>query len=326
MELITVSIVISAFLIGLSTGANDAANAIGLLVGSNTMRFRRAAILVSLLVIIGAILQGQGVIKTVGKGILPSITNNPNSNNVLILAALLSTLLLVGIMTVMAFPISTTHAIIGSIVGVGIAAGLFHKINFITVYEIVVSWLLTPAATIILAIIIYALIIAPLSTRMGIIQFNRIFQVILLFGTFSLAYSVGANNIGNVAGPLIIANILDDTTILAVLFGISMGLGTVFFSRKVVFTVGNRITAMGPVLAFTSQFSAGLVIYIFTLLGIPVSSTQAVIGGILGVGMLKGTRSVDKKTIEYIFLGWILTPVISAILSMLAYAILSSVL
>ncbi|HIE33755.1 MAG TPA: inorganic phosphate transporter [Candidatus Altiarchaeales archaeon] len=326
MELITVSIVISAFLIGLSTGANDAANAIGLLVGSNTMRFRRAAILVSLLVIIGAILQGQGVIKTVGKGILPSITNNPNSNNVLILAALLSTLLLVGIMTVMAFPISTTHAIIGSIVGAGIAAGLFHKINFITVYEIVVSWLLTPAATIILAIIIYALIIAPLSTRMGIIQFNRIFQVILLFGTFSLAYSVGANNIGNVAGPLIIANILDDTTILAVLFGISMGLGTVFFSRKVVFTVGNRITAMGPVLAFTSQFSAGLVIYIFTLLGIPVSSTQAVIGGILGVGMLKGTRSVDKKTIEYIFLGWILTPVISAILSMLAYAILSSVL
>ena len=326
MEPIGISIVILAFLIGLSTGANDAANAIGLLVGSDTMRFRKAAILVSIFVISGAILQGHGVIKTVGKGIIPSITDNSNSNNVLILAALLSTLLLVGIMTVMAFPISTTHAIIGSIVGAGIAAGLFHEINFLTVYEIVTSWVLTPAATIILAIIIYALIIAPLSAKMSIIQFNRIFQIILLFGTFSLAYSVGANNIGSVAGPLIIANILNDTTILAVLFGISMGLGTVFFSRRVVFTVGNRITSMCPVLAFTSQFSAGLVIYIFTLLGIPVSSTQAVIGGIFGIGVLKGTRSVDKKTIEYIFLGWILTPVISAILSILCYTLLSSVL
>ncbi|HEX55142.1 MAG: hypothetical protein DRO90_02495 [Candidatus Altiarchaeales archaeon] len=321
---ISIAIIICSFIIGMSIGANDAANAIGLLVGSNTMGFRKSAIVVSIFIILGAVLQGHGVIKTIGKDIIHG--TEVNRNSVLIFSALFSAILLIGLMTLMAFPISTTHAIIGSIVGAAIAINIHDRINFLKLYELFLSWILTPLFAIISAILIHFLIIIPISKRMSIIEFNRILQSLLLIGTISLAYSIGANNIGNSVGPVISAGIIADIIILTLAFGISMGLGAVLLSKRVVLTVGKRITAMGPVMAFTSQFSAGLTIYFFTLLGIPVSSTQAVIGGVLGTGLIKGTRAVDRETMKYILLGWILTPVIATLFSMLTYLFLNKFL
>jgi PiT family inorganic phosphate transporter len=240
----------------------------------------------------------------------------------LALAALLSVLIFVTFATIKSVPVATSHTMIGSIVGVLVAAGLIDQMNYPLLSKLFISWISTPIAAIIFALVIYKYMITPLSRRMDILTFDRVFRISLIIGAVFLSYSLGANTIGNAVGPVVGSNAVDNQLLVIILVGVSMGLGVRVFSGGVVETVGNKITSLGPVMAFTSQLAAALVIYVFTVLGIPVSTTQAVVGGVIGVGLTKGTRTVNVKTIEYILIGWILTPIASAVFSMLIYGLL----
>ena len=151
--------------------------------------------------------------------------------------------------------------------------------------------------------------------------FSETFRLLVIIGTVFIAYGLGANNVGNSAGLVIGSNILGDRITL-IIMGIAMGLGIVSFSKKVVNTVGRNITLIDPMTAFTAQSSAGIVIYFFTLLGIPISATQAIIGGLVGAGITKGSGMVNNKLVMKIFIGWIITPFSAAVLSILIYKIL----
>ncbi len=353
MELISLLIIIAAILVGLNIGANSAANAIGVIVGSNTLSFRKAALIISVSMLLGALLQGGGVINTIGSKLIPvkECSNDgdcPNpeldycntekavcekratgkeinyleDNKKLALAALLATLIFVGTATILAIPVATSHTMIGSIIGVMMVVGLTNRIDTSLLLKIFLSWILTPIAGIIFALMIYRYLMIPLSRRMDILTFNRVFQILLVIGAIFLSYSLGANTIGNAVGPVIGSNVMVNQIMLIILVGISMGLGVSAFSRNVVETVGKKITSMDPIMAFTSQLSAALVIYIFTILSIPISATQAVVGSVIGIGLIKGIRTVNIKTAEHIFIGWILTPITAALLSMLIYWLL----
>lgn len=353
MELISLLIIIAAIFIGLDIGANSAANAIGVIVGSNTLSFRKAALIISLSMMLGALLQGGGVIQTIGTGVIPmkeclSDLDCMNSNGGycntvnyvceergtgrgitplecdkrLALSALLAALIFVTAATLLAVPVAMSHTIIGAIIGVVVAAGISNRMDVNLLSNIFIAWVSTPIAAIILALVIYRYAVTPLSGRMNLLTFNAVFQVLLILGAVFLSYSIGANNIGNAVGPVIGSNAVNNPIMIILLVGISMGVGVIKFSRGVVDTVGKKITSMGPTMAFTSQLTAGLVIYFFTLLGIPVSATQAVVGSIIGIGLTRGMRTVNIKTIGHILVGWILTPVVAALLSMLVYNIL----
>lgn len=356
MELISLLIVIAAILVGLNIGANSAASAIGIIVGSNILSFRRATLIISISMLLGALLGGGGVIRTIGNDLIPvkECSNDgdcPNpgldycnteksvcekigtgkevnyleDNKELALSALLAALIFVSAATILSIPVAISHTMIGAIVGVMIAAGLMSRMDTSLLLGIFISWISTPIAAIIFALMIYRYLMIPLSGEMDILTFNRVFQILIIVGAIFLSYCLGANNIGNAVGPVIGSNAIGSQTILIILVGISMGLGVRAFSGSVVETVGKEITSMGPVMAFTSQLSAGIVIYIFTVMGIPVSTTQAVVGSIIGIGLTKGIRTVNIKTTEHVLIGWILTPITAALLSMLIYWLLMAI-
>ena len=240
------------------------------------------------------------------------------------LAALSATAIFMALITFLKLPVSTSQAVIGALVGVGISLGVTDRMDMSILSRIIISWILTPLGAIIFALLLYRLLETSM-IRIIISRFNRVFKMLLLLSLIFVSYSLGANNIGNAVGPLVAANITDNHNLLIFLVGLSMAVGALTSGKGVVKTVGTKITELDPVAAFTAQFSAGITLYIFTILGIPISSTQAMIGGVTGVGLTKGIRTVNSKLLVHIFIGWVATPISAAILSILIYKFLSTI-
>lgn len=319
MDIISILILLVAIFIGFNIGANSGASVISTLVGSKIIEFRTAVLLVAILMLIGALSLSDPVIQTVGKEIISE--KDLERDRIVTFSALLATAILVGFTTSGAIPVSTTHAIVGALVGSGISIGIIREINFFVISKIILSWFLTPIFSLIIAFIIYEFFMIPVSKRMSLVTFSETFRLFVIISAAFVAYGLGANSIGTSAG-LVISSILSDKKVVLIAIGIAMVLGVIIFSNRVVKTVGKNITIIDPMTAFTAQFSAGLVICSFTLLGIPISITQAIIGGLVGVGLTKGVGMVNKKLVIAIFIGWIITPISAAILSMLIYKIL----
>ncbi len=328
MDLLSVLVVLASLFVGWNLGANDAANAIGALVGSGTMRFRRAVAVFMIFAILGAVIQGGNIIKTTASEILPQpeIENNKK----IALATLLGAGIFVFILTLFGIPVSMTQAIVGGIVGSGVAVGLQNQIDFALVLRIAASWILTFLGSMALAFFTYVLVLAPISRRMNVITFNTIFRILGIVVAVFLAYDLGANSLANAIGPILGAKVLDGffgdflTAQIAasLLVGIALGLGAITFGGGVVDTLGKKITTLGPVTAFTAQFAAALGVYVFVVIGIPVSTTQAIVGGVVGVGLTKSTKTVDTGTLGQILIGWIMTPVASAFLALGIYKLI----
>jgi PiT family inorganic phosphate transporter len=225
--------------------------------------------------------------------------------------------------TYLSIPVAMGHAMVGAVLGALAAAGLFSGVDKVLISSVIISWMSTPFLAIILAALVYRYFVTPLSHRLGLVEFSRVFQILLLLGSAALSYSIGANNVGNALGPLMGAAVLDSRLSAILMIGVSMGAGASIFSSRVVETVSKRILTFGPMVAFSAQLSAAAVIFLFAAFGVPVSSTQAVIGGLVGVGMVKGMRTVNAKTMVSVLLGWILTPLSAAILAMALYLLLS---
>ncbi len=136
-----------------------------------------------------------------------------------------------------------------------------------------------------------------------------------------VSYSLGANDVGNAIGPLL-ARYPDHGVSLALLGGLSMALGAWLFGSRVSDTVGKQITALDYGGAWCAQLAAAAGVHLFSLLGIPVSTSQAIVGGVIGVGLTHGMRAVSRRRIATIFAGWVATPLTAACFAALLYRIL----
>jgi PiT family inorganic phosphate transporter len=337
-------IICSALYVGWNIGANDAANAMGAAVGSGMISYRKGIIIVSAFVLLGAVVFGYRVMKTIGAGIInpKHITEHKES----CLAILLSSALFVSAITFKKIPVSTSQAIVGSVIGAGLAMRYFYgldvemqttKLKFIGF-----SWVCLPFFSGIVAIIIYN-ILSQLIRVISFVHYNLIYSCLLSIGGVIVAFNLGANDVANAVGPIVSAEVLEtiDTgvsfkwrapdgpghvqlkfrvpiySIAAILGGLAMIVGITTFSKGVVDTVGKNITLLDVKTACAAQLAAGASVFFFTYLGIPVSTTQAIVGGIGGVGFLKGVQTVDIKVLKNIFLGWFITPTISGIIAFL---------
>ena len=101
-----------------------------------------------------------------------------------------------------------------------------------------------------------------------------------------------------------------------------MAVGAWTFGSRVTDTVGKSITALDYGGAFSAQFAAAFGVHLFSMMGIPVSTSQAVVGGVIGVGLTKGMRAVSMGKIKTIFAGWIITPLCAAVFAALLYKLL----
>lgn len=343
MDILTISIFLSAGLfMGWSLGANDAANIFGTAVGTRMIKFRTAAIICAIFVIIGAVVGGSGTSHTLGKlGAINAIAGA--------FAVSLSAAFTVMVMTKRGLPVSTSQAIVGAIIGWNIFAGL--QTDSDVVIDIVQTWVFTPILAAIFAVLFYWLVKYIIEHRkIHVVRMDKYTRIgLVIAGAFG-AYSLGANNIANVMGVFIQVSPFNDITfagititgvqVLFLLGGIAIAVGVATYSKKVMMTVGNSIFKLSPINAFVVVLATSLVLFVFSSQGlydfltanglpafplVPVSQSQAVIGAIMGIGLAKGGRNIDVKKIGSIGLGWILTPLISAIITVVALNVLQNV-
>lgn len=132
---------------------------------------------------------------------------------------------------------------------------------------------------------------------------DRFIKILTWIVIIYSSYSLGANNVANVTG--VFADILFTPTILTMIGGIAIAVGILTTNQKVLHTVGKGILEMDHFSSAISIFGVSISLWIFSLIGIPVSATQAIIGSIIGVGLATGTKTFDYKLILKIVFGWI---------------------
>jgi len=291
--------------LGWSLGANDVANVFGSAVATRMVKFWTAAILASIFVLLGALLEGQAGIETL-KGLTHLSLQKATISSI---AAAIT----VTIMTILSLPVSTSQAVVGAILGVGL---LSKQINYSGLGKVVVCWLGTPIGGLVAAIVIYKLL-AAIYNRLPIDLFQGDILIrsgLIVAGSYA-AYALGANNVANVTAVFVGADVLNVFTATLV-GGLSIGMGILTFSRGVMETVGKKLVQLDPFSALIVVLAEAVTVHFYTIVGVPVSTSQAVIGAVLGVGIVKGIKTVRRRTLLNILIGWFITPVLAGLISL----------
>ena len=288
--------------LGWGLGSNDAANVFGPQVNSDIIKYRKATILTAEFVILGALLEGRAALSTIG--------NISDLSLATAIIAPLAAALTVSIMSYLGLPISTTQAVVGSIIGLSILKS--NPINYATLIKILICWLVTTPAGALAAFILYKSLAYFWQKRIkNLIIFDRTVKILsILIGCYA-AYALGANNVGNVMGTLVGAKIVSPLW-ATLLGGLSISTGVLTYSKNVMYTVGKKITPLAPFSALVAVLAEAIILHLFAMIGVPVSSSQAIVGAVVGIGLVRGTGMINRKTIINILLGWILTLFASA--------------
>ena len=343
MELTILVFLLGGLFLGWSLGANDAANVFGTAVGTRMIRFQTAAIVCGIFVILGAVISGAGTTETLGR--LGSINALPGA-----FAACIAAGLSVYLMTKAGLPVSTTQAIVGAIVGWNIYTG--STTNIKVLITIVGTWILCPIISGLIAMLFFTITKKFLrKSKLHLLRLDAYTRAALLLAGAFGAYSLGANNIANVMGvfvpisPFTELNILNVLTLssqgqLFLLGGLAIAVGVITYSKKVMLTVGSDLLRLTPVAAFIVVIAHSIVLFVFASKGIsnflisinlppiplvPVSSSQAVVGAVIGIGLLKGGKEVRWNIAGKITIGWIILPVIAALISFVVLFVLQNI-
>jgi PiT family inorganic phosphate transporter len=302
---------LSGIFMGWSLGSNDSANVFGTAVFSKKIRYRTAVILCAVFVIAGALLEGRGGMHTLS-GLVDQTADSA-------FAASLAAALTVTLMSMLKLPVSTSQAAVGAIIGIGILRG---EVNLSGLTKVVMAWVATPLGTILVALLFYPLIGRFLRLlRLNIFIRDLTLKWGLIIAGCYGAYALGANNVANVTGVYIQTGQL--TIFQATLLGgASIALGSLTYSRNVMITVGKKLVRLDPYGAFIAAFSMAVVVHGFAIIGVPVSASQAIIGAVLGIGILKGVQTIRLRTLLMILFGWIGTPSIALAFAYLIFRFL----
>jgi PiT family inorganic phosphate transporter len=333
----------SGLFLGWSLGANDASNVFGTAVGSKMIHFKTAAVWCSIFVILGAVISGAGATHTLGK--LGSV-NAMAGAFIVAFAAAAS----VYLMTKARYPVSTSQAVVGAIIGWNLFTGSPTDYNSLT--KIVTTWVVCPILSAVIAIAIYKVVVLFIATfKPGIFSQDLLTRWgLLLVGAFG-SYSLGANNIANVMGVFVPVSPFSDISFyglftlssaqqLFFIGAVAIAVGVFTYSKRVMATVGQGIFRLSPVAAFVVVSAHSLVLFLFASQGlqnlliqlglppiplVPVSSSQAVVGAVVGIGLLKGGRGIRWRTLGGIAGSWAVSPVIACILSFILLFFLQNV-
>jgi PiT family inorganic phosphate transporter len=330
MDLTILIFLSSGLFLGWSLGANDAANIFGTAVGSRMVRFGTAALICSVFVVLGATISGAGAAHTLGE--LGSVNALAGS-----FMAALAAALTVFMMTKMGLPVSTSQAIVGAIIGWNLFSG--HATDLHALTKILGTWVGAPILGAIFGALLYLLTKRVLSlTKLHLLRLDSYTRWgLILAGAFG-AYALGANNIANVMGVFVpsspftsfsVGDLFSMSSVqqLFLLGAVAIAVGVFTYSRRVMMTVGDGIMALNPVAAWVVVVAQSLVLFLFASVGlkafleghglpslplVPVSSSQAVVGAVIGIGLLQGGRAIRWSLLGRISTGWVATPVMAA--------------
>ena len=333
----------SGLFLGWSLGANDAANVFGTAVGSRMVRFTTAALICGVFVVLGAFVSGTGAAQTLGK---LGAVNALGGSFMAALAAGLTVLW----MTKLGLPVSTSQAIIGSIIGWNLFSDSYTDIS--SLLKILSTWIICPLLSAVIAALLFTL--AKIFVRkigVGLIRMDGYTRLALILAGAFGAYSLGANNIANVMGVFVPVAPFPDLQFgqdfsvssaqqLFLVGGLAIAVGVFTYSKRVMMTVGSELMTLTPLAAWVAVMSHSIVLFLFaserleqllanmslpTIPLVPVSSSQAVVGAVIGIGMLQGGREIQWPRIYGIVRGWVITPVSSCLLCFVGLYFLQNV-
>lgn len=388
------------FYMAWNIGANDVANSMATAVGAKAITIRQAIFIAGILNLVGAVFIGSHVTDTIRKGIVSTeILTDPHLALIGALSALLAASLWVSFATWKSLPVSTTHSIVGAMVGFGIMAGGVDCIQWSKLSAVVLSWVISPVFSLIIAVIMFKIILkfilsredafqwaiklspgfigltvfvialsfvfkTPLGSRMAIgtpmalllalllavgfgvagkgllrrfIKDHRtgveeIFRRIQIGTSCYVALAQGANDVANAIGPVAVIYFLVKTGTVGtevpvpffLLFfgGVGIASGIAMAGHRVMDTIGSKITTLTNTRGFCVDFAAATTVLLASKLGLPVSTTHAAVGGVMGVGLARGLEAVNFAIVVQIMVYWVLTVPASAITSMVIFKIL----
>ncbi|MFT6898303.1 MAG: PiT family inorganic phosphate transporter [Paraglaciecola sp.] len=400
------------FLMAWGIGANDVANAMGTSVGSKALTIKQAIFIAMIFEFAGAYLAGGEVTSTIRKGIIDSayFVDSPE----LLVFGMISALFAAGIWLAFAsylgWPVSTTHSIVGAIVGFAAVGVNVDAVAWMKVGGIVGSWIITPAISGFIAYLIFqsaqklifdtdkpfenakryvpyymamagfvmalvtikkglshvgmelpaaqgyyiAIAIAIVVGLLGRIAINRlkfdpkadkhmhyanvekVFAVLMVVTACCMAFAHGSNDVANAIGPLAavvsivssggeIAKQADLTWWILPLGGLGIVAGLALFGHRVIKTIGNGITHLTPSRGFAAELAAACTVVIASGTGLPISTTQTLVGAVLGVGMARGIAAINMNVVRNIVVSWVITLPAGAGLSIIFFFILKAV-
>jgi PiT family inorganic phosphate transporter len=403
-------LVIMAGLVGFfmawGIGANDVANAMGTSVGSKALTIKQAIIIAMIFEFAGAYLAGGEVTSTIRKGIIdPSLfVDIPELLVFGMISALFAAATWLLIASILGWPVSTTHSIVGAIIGFAAIGVSPDTVAWAKVGGIVGSWVITPLISGVIAFIIfnsaqklifdtdkpleqakryvpiymflagfvlalvtikkglkhiglnienadgfiYATIVAIIVAIIGKIFINRlkfdetaakkthyanvekVFAILMIVTACAMAFAHGSNDVANAIGPLaavvsIVGNegqIAAKSTIawwILPLGGFGIVAGLALFGHKVIATIGQGITHLTPSRGFAAELAAACTVVIASGAGLPISTTQTLVGAVLGVGMARGIAAINLSVVRNIVVSWVITLPVGAGLSILFF-------
>jgi PiT family inorganic phosphate transporter len=471
--LIIFTLVIAFYMLW-NMGANDVANSMGTSIGSGAITLKQALLIAAVLEFLGAFLLGSNVSETIQNGIINPMAFSANPNVLVLgmLSALLSTAIWLQIATMCKWPVSTTHAIVGAVIGFGAVVSGIETVKWNVVGTIALSWVLSPSLSALAAYLLFAYIqrkilhaynplhatkrIAPImvflvllafvistfadglenfnfypsiqlvlgmGTLIGLIGYficrhacekinadsklnpvlaakqeeqlfnlnrsskhliraklastgkvntkigeaihlvddittevkdkskweshisadyiavEKIFGYLQVLSACFVAFAHGANDVANAIGPVsaiieilknpqnlsMLTNRIDIPVWLLLFGGAGIVIGLLTYGWRVIETIGSKITMLTPTRGFSAEFGASLTILIASKLGMPISTTHAIVGAVLGIGLARGISSLNFRLMRDIFLSWIITIPSAAVACVLIFYFLQLV-
>ncbi|SUC09283.1 putative phosphate permease [Pasteurella canis] len=408
----TVLVLITAifgFFMAFGIGANDVSNAMGTSVGSGTITAKQAIIIAMIFESAGAYLAGGEVTETIKSGIIDPMqfAATPDILVLGMMAALFASGLWLLIASRMGWPVSTTHSIVGAVVGFACVTVGKEAVEWGTIKNIVGSWFITPVIAGILAYGIFAstqklifdtdeplknaqkygpyymgltsfiLCIVTLtkglkhiglhlngfevfliSLIVGIISIaichfyfrspnfiqkvqkgtfgavEKVFSILMLLTACAMAFAHGSNDVANAIGPLSAVvsivehggQILPKTQLawwILPLGALGIVVGLIVMGYKVMATIGTGITDLTPSRGFAAQFATAITVVLASGTGLPISTTQTLVGAVLGVGFARGIAALNLNVIRNIIASWIVTLPAGALFAIIIYYVLS---
>lgn len=331
MDWVIIILIVLAFALAFGIGSND--ETMANVVGSGSLKLKRAVILGGVLAFLGVIFLSGNVGKTIGASLLgPSV----NYNSFMMIAILLSTSIWLIISSKSSVPISTTHSVVGSIFGISFVWAIstrenyFLSINWVKISEVVLGWIISPILGFFGAIAMQLIIKRFMKYRSaGLLEVEsteKYLQYVILTFVCINQISRGGNDSANALGVLIGLMGSEDltqevVTILTFIIGLMLMAGLIFVGKNVIKNISTTTGIMRPSDSLSAEVSTSMIMLGATILGLPVSGSHILVFALIGSARMKGEKP-DRKSFRRMVSSWFLTFPVAAILSAVIYSVL----
>jgi PiT family inorganic phosphate transporter len=304
--------VIPSVLLCVVLGANNLSVCLGTSVSSQRLSYTQAFALASIGLMAGITLEGGKMAHAIALGI--ASTNSPRFSTVVAS----SSLILMVLLTYRKLPISLSQVAVGAALGAAVSSGV--QVNWTFASLVAFSWLLTPVIG-----FVSAGALSQLTPRMrqrvgGVFTQNILYSYLTTISGVYASYTLGANTVGLTIGLVDIPP--SESLLVPVAFGIATIIGMLLFSKGTTRSVAENLVGLNPSNSFAAQMGGAATVHAFTQFGMPVSVSQAVVGGIFGAAAPRKIVVRNDRLTKEILLGWTIAPFSGALLAIAMNTIL----